>query len=185
MSNFKSSHRVNDIHRQHEDWDEVHNQLLAIQKKSLEVSNPNDADEQEADEVARKVSSGESAQIHGTGGTINRKGSGSAETTNEFQTQLENDKGHGQKLDDSTRTEMESKMSADFSGVNIHTGSEASNMSESINAKAFTHGQDVFFKDGEFDTSSKQGKELLAHELTHTVQQGGKGLLKRKIDILS
>ncbi|HET6991059.1 MAG TPA: DUF4157 domain-containing protein [Bacteroidia bacterium] len=172
MNYEKNSIRNNSLHhRQHDDWDEVHNQLLAIQKKSLEVSNPNDADEQEADEVARKVSDGESAQIHGTGGAINRKGSGSAETTNEFQTKLESKKGAGQKLDESTRSEMESKMGADFSRVNIHIGSEAHNMSESINAKAFTHGQDVFFKDGEFDTSSKQGKELLAHELTHTVQQ--------------
>ncbi|HET6992323.1 MAG TPA: hypothetical protein VFJ43_13405 [Bacteroidia bacterium] len=70
----RTGHHANDIHRQHDDWDEVHHQLLAIRKKSLEASNPNDVDEKEADEVARKVVDGESAEIHGTGGTINRKG---------------------------------------------------------------------------------------------------------------
>ncbi|MEO5644865.1 MAG: hypothetical protein ABIQ40_07080, partial [Bacteroidia bacterium] len=55
--------------RDQEHWNEVHEQLLAIQKKSLEVSAPDDADEKEADAVSAKVMSGESAQIHGTGGT--------------------------------------------------------------------------------------------------------------------
>src|SRR6187551_371546 len=91
--------------RNQEHWDEVHNQLLAIQKKSLEVSDPNDADEKEADAVARKVVDGESAEIHGTGSTINRKGEGTSETTPEFQSQLEGSKGGGQSLDDSTRSE--------------------------------------------------------------------------------
>jgi hypothetical protein len=74
MEHQKTGQHTNQIHRQHDDWDEVHNQLLAIQKKSLEVSDPNDADEKEADNVARKVVDGQSAEIHGTGGTINRKG---------------------------------------------------------------------------------------------------------------
>lgn len=159
--------------RQNDDWDEVHNQLLnvqqaqQIQKKSLTVSAPGDPDEKEADEVARKVLSGESAEVHGIGGAINRKGEGSAETTAQFQSKLESSKGSGQPLNDSTRSEMESKMGADFSSVKIHTGGEANNMSESINAKAFTHGQDIYFS----QQDSAANKELLAHELVHTVQQ--------------
>src|SRR6187551_2482219 len=156
--------------RNQEHWNEVHNQLLAIQKKSLEVSNPNDADEKEADAVARKVSNGESAEIHGTGGTINRKGEGRTETTPGFQSKLESSKGSGQSLDDSTKSEMESKMVADFGDVKIHTGNEAKTMNESVNAKAFTHGQDIYFGGGNFNTESNDGKELLAHELVHTVQ---------------
>ncbi|HET6989691.1 MAG TPA: DUF4157 domain-containing protein, partial [Bacteroidia bacterium] len=161
--------------RDQEHWNEVHNQLLAIQKKSIEVSNPNDADEKEADEVARKVMDGQSAEIHGTGGSINRSGEGIAEVTPEFQSKLENTSGSGQSLNDSTRSEMESKMGADFSSVKIHSGSEAHDMSESINAKAFTHGQDVYFN----NSHSPENKELLAHELAHTVQQ--KGSVQRKI----
>jgi pyrrolidone-carboxylate peptidase len=172
MSFEKTGHHSQDIHRQHDDWDEVHNQLLAIQKKSLEVSDPNDADEKEADEVAKKVTGGESAEIHGTSGTINRKGEGAVETTSGFQTQLASNKGNGQSLPNQVQQEMGSKMGADLSNVKIHTGDEANAMNESVNAKAFTHGQDVFFKQGEFNTGSAQGKELLAHELVHTVQQG-------------
>jgi hypothetical protein len=173
MSYQRTSQHANHIHRQHDDWDEVHNQLLAIQKKSLEVSDPNDADEKEADTIARKVMSGESVQIHGAGSTINRKGKGSAETTPEFQSQLESSKGGGQSLDDSTRSEMESKMGADFSGVKIHTGSNAHVMNEGVNAKAFAHGNDIYFRQGEYNPKSNGGKELLAHELAHTKQQAG------------
>ncbi|HTF03799.1 MAG TPA: DUF4157 domain-containing protein, partial [Bacteroidia bacterium] len=131
--------------RDQEHWEDVHNQLMEVQqsqrvqKKSLEISGPHDTDEKEADEVARKVVSGGSAEIHGTGTTINRSGTGAAETTPEFQSKLESSKGGGQSLDDSTQSEMESKMGADFSGVKIHTSGTAGEMSESINAKAFTH----------------------------------------------
>jgi len=76
-----SSERTkSNIHRQQDDWDEVHEQMVEaqqngmLQKKSLTVSDPGDADEKEADEVARKVSQGEPAAIHEAGGTINRKG---------------------------------------------------------------------------------------------------------------
>lgn len=173
VDNKQELKRKLSIQRKQDDWENVHNQLMEvqeqkrIQKKALEISNPGDTDEKEADEVARKIMSGESAEIHGTGSTISRKGEGSAETTDEFQSKLESNKGNGQPLDDSTRSEMESKMGADLSGVKIHTGSEAHSMSESINAKAFTHGQDIYFHGGH----SPQNKELLAHELVHTVQQ--------------
>ncbi len=186
MGNHSEKNTKSGIHRQHDDWDEVHNQMLEvqqkalIQKKSLALSVPGDTDEKEADEVARKVAGGESAQIHGSGGTINRSGSGNAEVTPEFESKLSSSKGSGQSLGDSTRNEMESKMGADFGGVKVHIGNEAHAMSESINAKAFTHGQDVYFKNDEFNPGTMQGKELLAHELTHTVQQG-KGKVSPKI----
>ena len=156
---------------------------VRIQTKSLDVSYPTDADEKKADEVARKVVDGQSAEIHVAGGTVNRKGEGSVETTPAFQSKLESSKGGGQSLAESTRREMESSMGADFSRVKIHTGSEAHNLNESVHAKAFSYGQDVFFRQGEFNPGSKQGKELLAHELTHTVQQGEGDKIRRKINI--
>ncbi len=170
--------RIGNVNR-HDDWDEVHNQMLEvqqkglIQKKSLALSAPGDQDEEEADEVALKIAGGGSAQIHGIGGTINRSGSGNAEVTPEFESKLSSSKGEGKSLDDSTRNEMELKMGADFSGVKLHTGSEANQMNENVNAKAFAHGQDIYFKNGQYNPSSQDGKKLLAHELTHTVQQGG------------
>lgn len=155
----------------------------AIQKKSLEVSNPTDTDEKEADEVARKVVDGQSAEIHGTGGTVNRSAEGAAKTTPAFQSKLEGSRGGGQSLDDSVKSDMESKTGADFSDIKVHTGSDAHNMSESINAKAFTQGRDIYFKQGEYNPDSKQGKELLAHELVHTAQQSngvGRSIQRQK-----
>lgn len=182
MDNIRKNQRTGNIHRQEDDWDEVHNQLLAVQKKSHEVSDPNDADEKEADEIARKVAEGESAGFHGTGGTINRKGQGAAEITPEFQSKLQDNKGKGQALPGDIQKDMGSKMGADFSSVKMHTDSEANAMSEGINAKAFTNGQDVYFGKGQFDTNSNEGKQLIAHELVHTKQQGNNNAIQRKVD---
>ena len=70
-------------------------------------------------------------------------------------------------------------MGADFSGVKIHTDEKAASLSESLGAKAFTHGQDIYFNKGNFNPGTKEGKHLLAHELTHTIQQKG-GFKERK-----
>ncbi|HEV7644795.1 MAG TPA: DUF4157 domain-containing protein [Pyrinomonadaceae bacterium] len=148
-----------------------HDRSFAIQKKSLEISSPADADEREADDIARKVVDAQPATIRETGAAVNRRGAGPAETSSEFHSALESSKGGGRSLDNSTRSEMESKMGGDLGGVRIHTGGAAHQMNEDVSAKAFTHGQDIFFRQGEFDTNSRQGKELLAHELVHTVQQ--------------
>jgi hypothetical protein len=75
----------------------------------------------------------------------------------------------GRALDDVTRSKMEGAFGADFSGVRVHTGAEAATLSESLQARAFTTGNDVFFGKGADPSSSP---ELLAHELTHVVQQG-------------
>ena len=85
---------------------------------------------------------------------------------------LKNKKGSGSKMDSKTATAMESGFGADFSGVNIHTDSKAQEMSQEIGAQAFTHGNDVYFNQGKYNPESQQGKHLLAHELTHTIQQG-------------
>ena len=63
-------------------------------------------------------------------------------------------------------------MGADFSGVNVHTGADASDLNEQVNARAFTLGNDIFFNEGEYAPNSPEGQRLLAHELTHVVQQG-------------
>src|SRR5262249_16056441 len=61
----------------------------------------------------------------------------------------------------------------DFSGVRIHTGAESHSLNRAVNAIAFTTGQDIFFRDGAYNPHDSGGRELLAHELTHVVQQGG------------
>ncbi|BAY90664.1 MULTISPECIES: eCIS core domain-containing protein [unclassified Tolypothrix] len=78
----------------------------------------------------------------------------------------------GSPLDTNTRTEMEGAFNADFSGVQIHTGSEAATLNQDLGARAFTHKNQIFFNAGEYQPESQSGKHLLAHELTHTLQQG-------------
>ncbi len=85
--------------------------------------------------------------------------------------------GSGRPLDSSTRTEMGSRFGFDFSMVRVYTGADAHAMNESIRARAFTHGHDVYFRRGEYDPRSATGKSLLAHELTHVLQDGACGVL--------
>jgi TolA-binding protein len=77
----------------------------------------------------------------------------------------------GQALDSSLRSELEPQFGHDFANVRVHADSQADQMAKSLNANAFVTGQDVFFREGMFKPDSSDGKQLLAHELTHTVQQ--------------
>jgi hypothetical protein len=81
-------------------------------------------------------------------------------------------KGKGEALDPETRIGMETAFRADFGKVRIHRGGAAEEMNRDLRAQAFTHGRDIFFNSGKFEPASVHGKELLAHELTHVVQQG-------------
>jgi phage-related protein len=85
---------------------------------------------------------------------------------------IKRSRGTGQQLPGETKRFMESRFGTDFGKVNIHTDTNAADLSKSLNAKAFTVGKDIFFNQGKFDPSSTEGKKLLAHELTHTIQQG-------------
>jgi acetolactate synthase regulatory subunit len=80
-------------------------------------------------------------------------------------------RGTGNPLDIPTKSFMESRFGADFSKVHIHAGKEASQLSEALNAQAFTVGNDIYFNSGKYTPESLAGKRLLAHELTHTLQQ--------------
>ncbi|MDJ0632277.1 MAG: DUF4157 domain-containing protein [Xenococcaceae cyanobacterium MO_188.B29] len=92
----------------------------------------------------------------------------------DFETFLNRARGGGSPLDNAFRAKVEPAMGEDFGGVKVHTNAEADRLSQSIQAKAFTTGQDIFFRQGEYNPGSQQGKELLAHESTHVVQQEGK-----------
>ncbi|WGH74151.1 DUF4157 domain-containing protein [Tenacibaculum tangerinum] len=111
---------------------------------------------------------------------VQSKSENTSSTTNtpSFESRLRGGSG-GQKMDAQTQGEMESGFGADFSHVNIHNDSEAAQMSKDIGAQAFTHGNDIYFNEGKYNPNSKGGKHLLAHELTHTIQQ--KGMVQKKI----
>jgi hypothetical protein len=89
-----------------------------------------------------------------------------------FETNLNRHRGGGAPLPAEVRADFEPKFGADFSGVRIHAGSESADLNTQIQARAFTHGHDIHFGAGEYDPGSAAGKTLLAHELTHTIQQG-------------
>lgn len=84
-------------------------------------------------------------------------------------------KGSGSALPGDIRSNMESSFGADFSSVRIHTDSAAVSMNNDLQAQAFTHGSDIYFNEGKYDANSQGGQRLLAHELTHVVQQGYAG----------
>jgi hypothetical protein len=100
--------------------------------------------------------------------------------TPDLESTIQQARGSGQLLSDSVREPMEQAFGADFSGVKIHTDAQASQLNRSIQAKAFTTGQDLFFRQGEYNPGSVTGQELIAHELTHVVQQSGKNRLYQK-----
>jgi hypothetical protein len=84
---------------------------------------------------------------------------------------IEAARGGGQALDGGIRDRMEGAFGADFSGVRVHTDAQSDGLNQSIQAKAFTTGSDIFFSKGAYDPASQAGQELLGHELTHVVQQ--------------
>lgn len=116
---------------------------------------------------------------------IQRKESAHGVTASDaVSSQINASKGKGNNMDGNTQSFMQKRFGSDFSDVKIHTGGEAIQMSRELNAKAFTVGSDIYFNDGQYDPASNEGKCLLAHELTHTVQQGsGSSLVQRKIRV--
>jgi hypothetical protein len=85
-------------------------------------------------------------------------------------------RGGGQALDGGVRRHMESSLQADFSAVRVHHDAQADTLNRAVNARAFTTGHDIFFRQGAYNPGTSGGRELLAHELTHVVQQTGPGI---------
>jgi hypothetical protein len=165
-----------------------------IQTK-LTVSQPNDIYEQEADRVADQVmrmpSSSESYLPIKTldEKKINRKCKSCEDeeeekmihrkTDNAYAYQMSKDVSHsidnmdggGLPLDVSTRKFMESRFGFDFSNIRIHADERAARLSSSLNSFAYTIGNDILFGKGQYNPYTNIGKKLLAHELTHVVQQ--------------
>jgi Domain of unknown function (DUF4157) len=181
---------------------QVGNQAVGrlIQAK-LTVGEPNDVYEQEADRVAAEVVS----KIHAPQNvstnqttSVQRQVVGNDEkelrmkpliqcksdmgrmaVSPEIESSIQQARGSGQPLAESIRTPMEQAFGTDFSGVRVHTDERSDRLNREVGARAFTTGQDVFFKQGEYSSGSRGGQELLAHELTHVVQQQ-EGLIKKK-----
>lgn len=111
---------------------------------------------------------------------VQAKSDGTPQTaSSKITQQLKNKSGRGKHLSKTTQTEMESSFGTDFSDVNIHTDQDAVHMNKELGAKAFTHGKDIYFNSGKYNPDTTEGKRLLAHELTHTIQQKGGDTIQR------
>lgn len=113
----------------------------------------------EEDELQTKREGGSAPEVGAAGGPISEG----------LSSRIESARGGGSTLDEGSRTQMESAFGHSFADVRVHEGSEAAELNRSVGAKAFTTGTDVFFGAG----TSPSDTNLLAHELTHVVQQRG------------
>jgi hypothetical protein len=158
------------------DSDEDELQMKPIQR---ETDSDSDEDELQMKPIQREAEE-EELQMKSA---VQRTGVESA--TSSLETRLSQSRGGGSALPDETRSFMESRFGVDFGSVRIHTGSNAVQMNREVSAQAFTHGSNVYFNAGKFDPSSNTGKHLLAHELTHVVQQTGANPLsvQRRVEI--
>ena len=102
-----------------------------------------------------------------------RKGTGKAEAAPEVEGAIQQKRGGGQALDKGVQGQMESAFGADFGDVRVHTDIQADTLNRELNARAFTTGQDIFFRQDAYNPGNSSGRELIAHELTHVVQQNG------------
>jgi hypothetical protein len=96
-----------------------------------------------------------------------------AEITHDLESRIQAIRDGGQPLPESVRAYFEPRFGRDFSQVRVHTDTRAADSARAVNARAFTTGQDVVFGVGMYDPCTTTGKRLLAHELTHVVQQRG------------
>ena len=104
---------------------------------------------------------------------VQRQGDGGFEASGDIEARLNARRGGGSSLAREVRAFMEPRFGADFGGVRLHTDGEAAQISQSLGAQAFTHGKDIYFGQDRYSPGSNEGKRLLAHELTHVVQQNG------------
>ena len=130
-------------------------------------------EEEEAAETALVQRGEEEEEEAAETALVQRRDDGGFEASDDIETRLNARQGGGRPLSKEVRAFMEPRFAADFGGVRIHTGDEATGISRSLGAQAFTHGKDVYFGDGKYDPNTDTGKQLLAHELTHVVQQNG------------
>lgn len=143
-----------------------------IQKKTR-VGSSNDPLETEADAVADRVLSNSAAPVPVTSAStaIQRAQADSESSAPDSVDQTV--AGSGKPLDSNTREFMESRFGQNFSQVRIHQGSSAEKSAKDVNAHAYTLGNNIVFGAGQFNPHSQTGKCLLAHELTHVLQQSG------------
>lgn len=166
--------------------------LFTLVQARLQVSNPDDPFEHEAeaaaDDFVRSVHrrSAPRAMRASTGiarstdsdGLVST--GGGLATTDDTASAIDAARGGGIQMSEGVRSRFESFFGSDLSGVRVHADEGSDRLCRSIEAEAFTAGRDVFFTRGSFAPGSAKGDHLLAHELTHVVQQGQAPAITRR-----
>jgi outer membrane protein OmpA-like peptidoglycan-associated protein len=142
-------------------------------EKEKSVQKKDAAPEKEKEQKVQKMESPKKEEDK-TGNSIQRKPEGAGLTaTPKLSSQIENSAGKGNPLPEKTLHQMNRSFGNDFSDVRIHQNRESASMNQELEAHAFTYGRDIYFNQGKFNPENSEGEFLLAHELTHVLQQQG------------
>lgn len=108
---------------------------------------------------------------------LQRKSSGNSTSavSDSASRSIESSRGNGAAMDRHTQSFMSDRFGVDLSGVRVHTDEQSAGLNRELSAKAFTTGRDIYFNAGQYQPGTESGKHLLAHELTHVVQQQAAG----------
>ncbi len=145
---------------------------MGVVQAKLVVGAADDPSEREADAMAARVLGGSDSGQGGHGGDDPL---GGLEVGPDISRDIDRARGGGSPLPGSLRRELEPGFGTDFSNVRVHTDHRADSLNRSLQARAFATGTDLFFRSGEYSPGSHGGKQVIAHELAHVVQQSGGG----------
>ncbi|NOR41703.1 MAG: DUF4157 domain-containing protein [Gammaproteobacteria bacterium] len=159
----------------------VHSTGQGMIQAKLKINKPGDLYEQEADRVAEQVlwskpEKHENLQAKEVGGET-------SQSSPVLESQINNIRGDGQPLPESVSAFFEPRFGYDFSRIRVHSGAAAEQSARNVNAKAYAVGHNIVFGAGQFAPGTHEGRLLIAHELTHVVQQSGaEGISAGQID---
>lgn len=150
------------------------------EKPTVQKMSDGDKKEEDKTKVNKKEEAGKQEKEEPT--AVMKKESGGTHAAHKvsLEERIKQSKGKGQTLPDDVRAFLESQLGADFGEVVIHTDNEAAAMNKELNARAFTSCFDIFFNAGQYNPGTAEGQRLLAHELTHVIQQTGVSKKKDK-----
>jgi len=174
----------------------VHSEAPLRPQAKLIVNAPGDIYEREADAMADQVMRGfndQSSPLKNDQSSIyplpeslapivQTQSESGATASNTLSNKITSSLGGGSEMDPSTQAFMQRSFGTSFSRIRIHMDSEAAQMSRELGAYAFTVGRDIYFDSGKYSPGTNAGKHLLAHELTHTIQQGHSRAVQKQTD---
>ncbi len=172
---------INDTLIQRQSESDSEEEEEPLQTKSLnsdliqrQENTAEDEDEQIQTKRTDKSVFASTTKVKSSVNTMREGGDGLAlDNNSNFESDLYRAKGSGMSLPETTQSFMGQRFGTDFNQVRIHTDHNAAVLNQHIGARAFTHGRDIFFNTGHYSPQSDTGKRLLAHELTHVIQQTG------------